>query len=180
MSRRATLWRFVPVLVLLALALLFFWALNRPDREEVPSARTGQPVPAFELPTLNSDETRTEAVFEGHWSLLNVWGAWCPTCHVEHPYLLELAERGVRIVGLNYKDDLPEARAYLDKGGDPFAVNLVDEDGDYGLDLGVYGAPETWVINPEGEVELRHAGELNREVWQEKIAPVWEGEDPYE
>ncbi len=177
---RGTIWRFVPVLILLALSLLFFWALNRPDRDEVPSGRTGEPVPAFKLPTLDGDDKRTEAVFEGHWSLLNVWGSWCPTCYVEHPYLMKLADRGVRIVGLNYKDERPKAQAYLEDGGDPYVVTLVDKEGDYGLDLGVYGAPETWVINPEGVVKLRHAGELNREVWQRKIAPVWKGDSPYD
>lgn len=180
MKRFGLVWRFVPVLVLLALALLFVWALNRPDRDEVPPGRVGEPVPAFSLPVLNADGERTETIFEGQWSLLNVWASWCRTCYVEHPYLMELADRGVRIVGLNYKNARAKARTYLQDGGDPYVLTLVDRDGDYGLDLGVYGAPETWVISPEGVVKLRHAGELNRDVWQRKIAPIWEGGSPYD
>lgn len=175
MSDKVSPWHFIPVLVMLALAGLFFWALNRPDKEELPTALAGQQVPAFSLPALDRPGPVTEDLFRGHWSLLNVWATWCPTCHVEHPYLLELAQRGVRIVGLNYRDDPEKARDYLARGGNPFAVVIVDADAGYGMDLGVYGAPETFVINPEGVVVERHVGELNPEVWERKIAPVWRG-----
>lgn len=173
-------WRFVPVVVMLALALLFFWALTQPARAPLPSARQGEPVPGFSLPALNQDRIYTEEIFAGKWSLLNVWATWCPTCRLEHPYLMELARRGVRIIGLNYKDDPDKARAYLARFGDPFAITLVDQSGDYGLDLGVYGAPETYVINPAGEIVLRHVGRLTRRVWKKRIAPVWGGVQPYE
>jgi cytochrome c biogenesis protein CcmG/thiol:disulfide interchange protein DsbE len=168
-------WRFIPVLVVLALAVLFFWALNRPDKEELPTALAGKPVPAFSLPALNHPEPVTEEIFQGQWTLLNVWATWCPACHLEHPYLLELADKGVAIVGLDYKDDNEAAREYLAQKGNPFIAIPVDQDGRYGLDLGVYGAPETYVVNPQGEIVLRHVGELNEAVWQRKIAPVWEG-----
>lgn len=178
MSGRVSLWPFIPVLVVLALAGLFFWALNRPDKEELPTALAGQPVPAFELPALNREGPLTEDIFQGHWSLLNVWATWCPTCHVEHAYLLELAERGVRIVGLNYKDDAQAAREYLARQGNPFSEIPMDADGSYGMDLGVYGAPETYVVDPDGTILLRHVGEMNERVWERKFAPVWEGKNP--
>lgn len=178
MSERVSLWHFIPVLVVLSLAALFFWALNRPDKEELPTTLAGEPLPAFSLPALDRPGPVSEEVFRGRWSLLNVWATWCPTCYVEHPYLLELAHKGVRIVGLNYRDETEKAREYLARDGNPFAVVIVDADAQYGMDLGVYGAPETFVINPEGEVLLRHAGELNAQVWERKIAPVWEGVQP--
>lgn len=179
MSERVSVWHFIPVLVMLALALLFFWALNRPDKEELPTALAGEPVPEFRLPALDRPEPVTEEIFRGHWSLLNVWATWCPTCYVEHPYLLELASRGVRLIGLNYRDDPEKAREYLARDGNPFEVVIIDRDASYGMDLGVYGAPETFVINPRGEVVVRHVGELNAEVWERKIAPVWkEGREP--
>lgn len=178
MSQRANLWPFIPVLVVLVLAGLFFWALNRPDKEELPTALAGKPVPAFEMPALNREGQLTEDIFKGHWSLLNVWATWCPTCHVEHPYLLELADRGLRIVGLNYKDDAQAAREYLAQRGNPFAEIPMDLDGSYGMDLGVYGAPETYVVDPQGTIVLRHVGEVNEKVWERKFAPVWEGETP--
>jgi cytochrome c biogenesis protein CcmG/thiol:disulfide interchange protein DsbE len=93
---------------------------------------------------------------------------------VEHPFLLELAARGVAIAGLNYKDDSAPARQYLAEQGNPFTHVIVDADGQLGLDLGVYGAPETFLINPDGEIVLRHAGDLNARVWQEKFAPLLE------
>ena len=124
--------------------------------------------------------TLTEELLTGRWQLLNVWGTWCPTCYVEHPYLLELARSGIPIVGLDYKDEDAKARDYLAEYGNPFREVIVDADGQLGLDLGVYGAPETFLINPRGEIVLRHVGEMNQRVWDDKFAPVLQqaGEAP--
>lgn len=172
-QRGASLWIFMPLVAFVALAILLASGLGR-DPELLPSALAGKPVPAFSLPSLVSDRTLTEEDLRGRWQLLNVWATWCPTCYIEHPYLLELAAQGVAIVGLNYKDENQAAREYLAKLGNPFTEVIVDQDGQLGLDLGVYGAPETFLINPQGEIVLRQVGDMNERVWQEKFAPLLE------
>ena len=172
MSKKNTgLWVFLPLVGFVALALLLASGLGR-NPEELPSALAGKPVPGFSKPSLITGNTLTEERLTGQWQLLNVWGTWCPTCYVEHPYLLELAQRGVPIVGMDYKDEDDKARDYLARYGNPFSEVIVDADGQLGLDLGVYGAPETFLINPRGEIVLRHVGELNQRAWDEKFAPV--------
>ncbi|WP_101674964.1 DsbE family thiol:disulfide interchange protein [Alloalcanivorax mobilis] len=172
-QRGASLWIFLPLIAFVALAILLASGLGR-DPELLPSALAGKPVPDFSLPSLVSERTLSNQDLTGRWQLLNVWATWCPTCHIEHPYLLELAARGVPIVGLNYKDEDPAARDYLAELGNPFTEVIVDKDGQLGLDLGVYGAPETFLINPQGEIVLRQVGDMNERVWQEKFAPVLE------
>ena len=166
-------WVVLPLAAFIALAVLLASGLGR-DTEELPTALAGKPLPAMQLPSLMRAGTDvTNELFVGHWTLLNVWATWCPTCYVEHPYLMKLAAEGVRIVGLNYKDDDAKARDYLARYGNPFIDVPVDASGRYGIDLGVYGAPETYVINPQGKVVLRFVGELNDRSWQQRIAPVW-------
>ncbi|ASK33505.1 DsbE family thiol:disulfide interchange protein [Alcanivorax sp. N3-2A] len=172
-QRGASLWIFLPLIAFVALAILLASGLGR-DPELLPSALAGKPVPDFSLPSLVSERTLSNQDLTGRWQLLNVWATWCPTCHIEHPYLLELAARGVPIVGLNYKDEDSAARDYLAELGNPFTEVIVDKDGQLGLDLGVYGAPETFLINPQGEIVLRQVGDMNERVWQEKFAPVLE------
>ena len=177
MNPRA-LWAFIPLLAFLALAIVLARGLGR-DTEAMPSPLVGQPVPDFALPALvgGDGELLTPEIFEGRWSLLNVWATWCPTCYIEHPYCIELARRGVAIVGINYKDDLDKARNYLANLGNPYTEVIIDERGTLAMDLGVYGAPETFVVDPEGRVRLRHAGEVNERVWRQKFAPFWEEAD---
>lgn len=165
------IWVFLPLAGFVALALLLASGLGK-DTSELKTALASRPVPAFSLPSLmRQGETVDPSVFKGRWTLLNVWATWCPTCHVEHPYLLELAARGIAIVGLNYKDEPDAAREYLANMGNPFVEVPVDQSGQTGLDLGVYGAPETFLVNPDGEIVFRHVGELNERVWAEKFAP---------
>ena len=173
MSKGTNPWVFLPLVAFVALAVLLASGLGR-NPEELPSALAGKPVPEFSRPSLLNDRTLTEELLTGRWQLLNVWGTWCPTCYVEHPYLLELARSGIPIVGLDYKDEDAKARDYLAEYGNPFREVIVDADGQLGLDLGVYGAPETFLINPRGEIVLRHAGDLNARVWQEKFLPLLE------
>src|SRR5690554_1149171 len=107
--------------------------------------------------------------------LLNVWATWCPTCRAEHEYLNKLAAEGVYIVRLNYKDDSrAKAVNWLNTLGDPYQLNLFDERGMVAIDFGVYGAPETFLINMNGEVVYRHVGDVNDRVWQGKLGPMYE------
>ncbi|EKF73921.1 thiol:disulfide interchange protein DsbE [Alcanivorax hongdengensis A-11-3] len=166
-----SLWVALPLLAFLALVGLLYSGLGK-DPQKLPSALVGKDVPAFSLPSLLTDETFTEQSLHGRWQLINVWATWCPTCHIEHPYLLTLAARGVPIVGINYKDEAGLARDYLANRGNPFVQVISDDSGQLGLDLGVYGAPETFLINPQGKILLRHAGNVDERVWNEEFLPL--------
>lgn len=164
---------FVPVILAAVLGVVLFAGIGK-DPNTLESALIGKPVPAFQLTDLH-DEGRelTVEVFKGQMSLLNVWGTWCPACRDEHDDLVWLAkEKGVRIVGLNYKDNRDDALLWLDRLGDPYQVSIYDPRGRLGFDLGVYGAPETYVIDAKGIVRYRHVGVVNEKVWEEKISPV--------
>ncbi len=148
------------------------------DPRELPSQAIGRDVPAFALPTLDdANAVITPEQLKGKPYLLNVWATWCPTCYVEHPYLLQLQQKGIRIVGVNYKDDTEKAKGYLQQMGNPYELVLVDE-GRLGVDLGVYGAPETFLVNADGKILLRRAGDMNERVWQDEFLPLLEGQSP--
>lgn len=146
------------------------------DPTELSSALVGKPVPQFSLPDIYQPQTiHTEAVLQGRPLLLNVWATWCPTCRAEHEYLNQLAEQGIPIIGLNYKDDSrAKAVAWLNTLGDPYQLNLFDEQGDVAIEFGVYGAPETFVIDHHGRIRYRHVGDVNERVWQTIIAPMFQ------
>ncbi|GIX30400.1 MAG: thiol:disulfide interchange protein DsbE [Porticoccaceae bacterium] len=164
---------FAPALAFLALAALLYLGLGR-DPEALPSALVGRPVPAFALPDLADPQRQiTEAVFTGEVTLLNVWATWCSACRTEHPFLMELARRGVRILGMNYKDRPDAARVWLERLGNPYALTFIDPLGTYGVDLGVYGAPETYLIDARGVIRARHVGVLDAAVWAE-LEPLYQ------
>ncbi len=117
---------------------------------------------------------QADVLTQGKPVLLNVWATWCPTCRAEHQYLNQLSAQGIRVVGMNYKDDRQKAISWLKELGNPYALSLFDGDGMLGLDLGVYGAPETFLIDGNGIIRYRHAGDLNPRVWEEEIAAVGE------
>ena len=164
--------RYLPFLLFLALCALLLEGLLL-DGAYRPSALIGKPVPPFSLPVLGDDErvASTEDLPAGP-SLLNVWATWCPSCDAEHPYLMQLAARGIPIVGLNYKDKDRLALAWLEDKGDPYRFNIVDQRGVFALDLGVYGAPETYLIDADGIIRHRHAGPMSEAIWQESFAPL--------
>lgn len=164
---------FLPVLVAVAFGIFLYAGLGK-NPQDLDSALIGKPVPAFELRDLkNPDRALTPEVFRGQVSLLNVWGTWCPACRDEHEDLMWLAEeKGVAVIGLNYKDNRNAALRWLQDLGDPYQLTLFDPQGSLGFDLGVYGAPETYVIDKQGIVRFRHVGVVNPEVWEEKLAPV--------
>lgn len=160
---------FVPLLVFILLGV-FLWVGLYLDPRELPSelAKNKRPVPQFSLPSVTDPErTLTEADLTGEVALLNVWATWCPTCKEEHDFLNILAlEQGVTIYGINYKDDPAKAREWLRRYKDPYQAVVLDQDGSLGLDLGVYGAPETYVLDAAGRIRYRHVGAVDADVWQ--------------
>jgi cytochrome c biogenesis protein CcmG/thiol:disulfide interchange protein DsbE len=166
----------VPLSFVALLAILYQGLSN--DPRELPSALVGKPLPEFALKTLAGQEMSQQNIVGP--ALLNVWATWCPTCREEHEYLNTLKAEGVVIYGLNYKDDLTAAKQWLVDLGTPYQFTLADADGQVGIDLGVYGAPETFLINARGEILLRHAGEMNETVWCEKLEPIYKQLDEVE
>ena len=164
---------FIPLIVFAVLALFLLKGLDR-DPNALPSALIDDPVPEFSLPDLYDPERiHTAELFKGKPSLLNVWATWCPSCRVEHPYLIRLAkEEGVRIIGMDYKDERAAALRWLEKLGNPYDVNFADADGHLGVNLGVFGAPETYVIDHKGVIRAKHVGVVNERVWQE-LGPLY-------
>lgn len=171
---------FIPLFLFIALALLFFGVERQVvegeyDPKSLPSALIGKSFPEFALPALLSGQTVDQNIFKGKVSIVNVWATWCPTCLYEHPFLVELAARDeVSVFGINYKDDSDKARRWLADKGNPFAVNIVDTAGQLGLDLGVTGAPETFVVDQQGIVHMRYQGGLDEAIWQARFAPLIE------
>lgn len=162
----------LPLAVLGGLLLLLAAGLRQEPRA-LPSALAGKPVPELDAPLLDRpDQTFRASSLRGEVWLLNVWASWCTGCRLEHDTLLAMARAGVPLYGLNYKDEPANAAKYLRAAGDPFRASLADRTGRNGIDLGVYGVPETFVIDREGRVMLRHAGPLTTEVVQTKLMPL--------
>lgn len=154
------------------LVVVLALGLNRNPRE-VPSPLVGKPVPAFELPRLQSAESLASSQLLGTVTLLNVWATWCVACRQEHDALLAIAEDpGINLIGLNWKDDPSKARRWLQDLGDPYDAVAVDVDGRVGIDFGVYGAPETFVIDKAGVIRYKHIGPIDGGIWRDKILPV--------
>ncbi len=163
---------FLPLILFTVLALFLFRGLSL-DPREMPSALIDQPVPAFDLPQLGADDRLSAGDMAGRVGLLNVWATWCPSCRVEHPYLLQLSALGVPIYGLNYKDEDAAAQRWLEQLGNPYRFNIVDQEGSLGLDLGVYGAPETYLIDAQGVIRYRHVGVVDERAWRSTLEPLY-------
>jgi len=149
------------------------------DPRHVPSPLIGKPIPKFNLQSVSVPaQDITTADLHGQVFLLNVWASWCAACVAEHPLLVELAGSGtVDIVGLNYKDTREDAMAWLRKNGDPYRLSLRDPVGDLGLDLGVYGVPETFLIDAEGIIRYKHIGPLTPRELTSILLPLLAGLD---
>lgn len=164
----------LPLLVLLALAALLWVGLGL-DPDRVPSPLIGKPAPAFELPDLEHEGemvTQADISAEGV-ALFNVWASWCPPCLDEHPLFMELAERDeVPVIGLNYRDQPGAARDWLKRHGNPYRWVAADADGRTGIDWGVYGVPETYVVDGEGVIRYKHVGPIDEAVLEDEIMPV--------
>jgi cytochrome c biogenesis protein CcmG, thiol:disulfide interchange protein DsbE len=167
--------RFVWPLALFLVLAGFLAVGLRLDPREVPSPFIGKPAPAFAAPLLAQPEKqmKRDDLLGKVW-LLNVWASWCAPCREEHPLLVDYARRSgaVPVIGLNYKDQRPAALNWLRQLGDPYAATLVDADGRIGIDYGVYGVPETFVIDGQGIVRLKHVGPLTPDVLKNKIEPL--------
>lgn len=170
---------FIPLAIFLVMVIAFMVQLvrnaNGDDPTRLESALIGKPVPVFKLESLDIPGKMFEqsALRDGKPMLINVWATWCPSCRQEHEFMNTLASRGIRIVGLNYKDERSKAIVWLQKLGNPYSLSLYDNNGMLGLDLGVYGAPETFIIDGDGIIRYRHAGEVNEYVWKETLEPIW-------
>ncbi|MBU2862670.1 DsbE family thiol:disulfide interchange protein [Reinekea forsetii] len=166
----------VPLVLVALLFSLFGYALmTGVDPKNVPSALTGKEFPSFKLTDVNNEAeflNRQDVI--GEPMLVNVWATWCTSCKYEHPFLNSLAASGVKIVGINYKDDRELALKWLADYADPYVVDLYDPNGDLGFDLGVTGAPETFFVNSAGEIIHRFQGPINDKLWQDKLKVIYD------
>lgn len=164
----------LPLVAFIGLAAFLYSGLFS-DPSKLESVLVGREIPAFELPDLYApDRIHDESIVGGQPMLLNVWATWCPTCYAEHTFLNTLRDQDVYIIGLNYKDESRAAAVnWLQDLGDPYQINLFDQSGLLALDLGVYGAPETFVLDADGVVLHRHVGDMNDRVWRETVAPIY-------
>jgi cytochrome c biogenesis protein CcmG/thiol:disulfide interchange protein DsbE len=163
---------FLPLFLFALLAILLFRGLFL-DPSEMPSALIDRPLPPFNLPALGEDRMLTRTDVTGEVALLNVWATWCVSCRVEHPYLQQLADVGIPIYGLNYKDSDAAAQQWLADLGNPYRLNIADREGTLGVDMGVYGAPETYLLDASGVVRYRHVGVVDETVWRTVLEPLY-------
>ncbi len=163
----------IPLLVFIALVGLFAIGL-RMDPRRVPSPFIGKPAPAFDLPQLHAPDQRlTQTMLRGRPVLLNVWASWCVECRHEHGLLLQLAtQRNIPIYGLNYKDTRGDALRWLEEMGNPYVASAADTEGKVGIDYGVYGVPETFVVDAAGVIRYKHIGALTEKDMVETILPL--------
>jgi cytochrome c biogenesis protein CcmG/thiol:disulfide interchange protein DsbE len=166
--------RFILPLLVFVVLLMFLWLGLSLNPREVPSPLVGKPAPAFELARLDDPaQVVTERDLRGQVWMLNVWASWCVSCIEEHPVLVQFARSGVvPIYGLNYKDQRDAAQAWLAKNGNPYSVSIVDPDGKVGIDYGVYGVPETYLIDKAGVIRYKQIGPVTPKVLSERILPL--------
>lgn len=163
-----------PVVVFVAVAIGLFMGLGK-DTKILPSMLIGKPLPAFDLPDVRPDvagRALASSHFTGEPMLLNVFGSWCVSCRVEHPVLMRLSQEGVVIHGLDWKDAPGAGDAWLKEHGDPYRRVGDDASGRVAIDLGVTGAPETFLVDKHGVVRYRHVGAITPQVWQDTLAPL--------
>jgi cytochrome c biogenesis protein CcmG/thiol:disulfide interchange protein DsbE len=162
----------IPLAIFVVLVAFLWIGLGR-DPREVPSPLIDKPAPSFTLPQIHGDKPLSTTDLKGKVWLLNVWASWCVSCREEHPLLLQLAQANlVPVYGLDYKDKPDDGRAWLSQNGDPYTASIVDQDGRVGIDYGVYGVPETFVIDRSGIVRYKQIGPLSVEALQSKILPL--------
>ena len=163
----------IPLVLFLGLAIFFAVGLTR-DPREIPSPFIGKAAPAFKLEQLADEKLAfTPDEMKGKVWLLNVWASWCVACRVEHPLLVEMSKQKlVPIVGLNYKDKRDEGLQWLRRYGDPYGLSAYDAEGKVGIDYGVYGVPETFVIDKQGVIRYKQIGPITPEALEQKILPL--------
>lgn len=163
----------MPPLIFFALAAMFYLGNFREDRDVLPSARVGGPAPAVALTQLGPAEPFGDAdLRSGGVTVVNYWASWCAPCRAEHPMLQEIADSGIPVFGVNYRDDPSRAMAFLRELGDPFAGLGADASGRMALDWGLAGVPETFIIAGDGTVVMRWAGPITRDILENRIQPA--------
>lgn len=165
-------WRFFPLLTFVLLAF-FLWLGLAGSPQKLPSSQIGKPLPNFQLPALvgESSSAFTPLIMQGQIALLNVWASWCTSCAEEQVFLLRLAREKVAIYGLNYKDRPRDAKRWLREWGNPYRAIGIDREGKLAIDLGVYGTPETFLIDKKGIITYRHIGVVDETVWKRDFLP---------
>jgi cytochrome c biogenesis protein CcmG/thiol:disulfide interchange protein DsbE len=163
----------VPLAIFLALAGFLGYGLTL-NPSVVPSPLIGKPAPEFRLAKLDAPEQQFGVEdMRGQVWLLNVWASWCVSCRAEHPYLVELARSGgVPVIGLNYKDEAGAAKTWLRDHGNPYVATVTDDDGRVGIEYGVYGTPETFLIDRDGVIRYKHVGPINRDTVRKVLMPM--------
>lgn len=170
----------IPLIIFLVMAGLFLVVLQKInmgeyDPKDIPSELIGEALPRIELDNLlDASDKVLSSDYQGKTWLLNVWGSWCAQCWHEHPYLMALSRQGVPIVGINWRDDVSDALAMLRSEGNPFIEVGFDPKSDAVIDLGVYGAPETFLVDAEGMIRVKHKGPMTPAVWQQKFLPFYQ------
>jgi len=165
-------WKIVPITLFLLLCV-FLWRGLSLNPHELPSVQLGKSLPQFSLPQLhNPNSVFSSKQLRDQVILLNVWASWCAACVDEQVLMLQLAREGVPIYGLNYKDKPVNALRWLEQWGNPYKLVIQDQDGKVAIDLGVYGAPETFVIDKHGVIRYRHVGMMTQDVWLKEISPL--------
>ena len=165
--------KYLPLLISLAFFFLLFKGLYQ-GQSNIPSPLIDKPMPAFNLPTLGTDQLITDQDIIGQISLINIWATWCPGCLEEHEFLVQLSNspHAIPIVGINWKDKTELAQLWLEESGNPYSEVLVDSVGKTAIDFGVYGAPETFLIDEEGVIKYKHIGPLSTQIWNREIIPI--------
>ena len=167
------MYKWIPLIIAIGLALVLYTAIGK-DPTKLETARLNDPIPEFQLPALeNEGRLITQEDLKGQVFLLNVWATWCPSCRSEHGYLVELAKKGIPIIGLNYKDERTASIDWLTRLGNPYQFNIFDPQGKLGFDLGVYGAPETYLIDKKGFVRFRQVGVVDDRTWNQVLEPLF-------
>lgn len=161
----------LPLLLFLITAFFLYKGLSL-EKEVIPSALVGKPFPVFSLPNIEGDSILTKKQLVGP-ALVNVWATWCPSCYDEHTYLNTLSNVGVVIYGINYKDEDKAALDWLKHMKNPYKLIISDKDGRLGIDLGVYGAPETFIIDKNSSIVFRYVGPIDQKVWDTKLKPIY-------
>jgi len=170
---RISILMILPPLIFAALAGLFLYGMVREDPDALPSTRIGQQAPAMTVTPLGDGAPFTDADLQAPGvKLVNFWASWCGPCRAEHPILERLSDEGVTIYGINYKDEPEKALRFLEELGDPYAAIVADGTGRTALEWGVYGVPETFVIDGSGKVILRFAGPMTTQVLEKTIRPA--------
>lgn len=165
----------IPIALMVALLALLGVGLTR-DPREVPSPLIGKPAPTFALPGLGGTPAQiANADLKGRPVLVNFFASWCAGCRVEHPLLMQLAKEGVEIIGIDYKDTDIDGAQWLARHGNPYRMVAADVQGAVGLDWGVYGVPETYVLAADGTILFKQIGPVTEQAWKEKIAPLLQG-----